>query len=169
MENQPKNNKPNKYLIIFLCLMLTLVCVLAAAIYIMFIAPEKNTGTEETLQISASTPAPTQTQQGTLAPIVTIPVITVEPTSTPGATATLSIEEDIVWVNLSHLIIRKEPDFDYDKIGNIPYGTKIMGEIDGLWMYTSYGGVSGYVYVGKMKDTGRACVVYSESDLEPLD
>ncbi|MBN2880000.1 MAG: SH3 domain-containing protein [Clostridia bacterium] len=81
----------------------------------------------------------------------------------------MTFDEDAVWINLSHLVIRPQPDFETEKIGNIPYGTKVMGEIDGNWMFTSYNGVEGYIYIGKMKSNDRPCVVYSASDLQPLD
>ena len=166
MENEPKKNKVNKLLIIILCLLLIVVCVLAAYLIITM-----NSSTDKTAEIQVQA---TETTSSTPVPeISTVPVVTVPPTAEPTPTLTPTevpiIEEDTVWINLSHLIMRAQPDFSYDKIANIPYGTKVMGEIDGLWMLTSYNGVEGYIYVGKMKDTDRPCVVYSESDLQPLD
>ncbi len=170
MGNEQKTGKPNKYIMLTLIILLALVCVVAIVVIIsMTTTADKTTETQAAAPTLVNTPSPEVTEEYTLIPIVTVPIVTAEPTPTEFATAVITFEEDTVWINLSHLVIRPQPDFSYDKIGNIPYGTKVMGEIDGLWMYTSYDGVQGYIYVGKIKDTDRPCVVYSPSDLQPLE
>jgi len=166
MENENQGSKRNLYIILIMCILLAIVCVLA-----IIILKTMNVGQPEPTQMAADTPTPTPqvTENYTQAPIVTVPVGTPAPESTPFAAVTMTFDEDAVWINLSHLVIRPQPDFETEKIGNIPYGTKVMGEIDGNWMYTSYNGVEGYIYIGKMKSNDRPCVVYSASDLQPLD
>ena len=72
-----------------------------------------------------------------------------------------------VWINVDTLRMRAEPGTDSAIVGGIPYGESVEGSLDGDWMHTTYSGVTGYIYLGKLS-SGRTCVVYSSSDLVPL-
>jgi len=73
-------------------------------------------------------------------------------------------------INVRYLEIWSEPDLSSEVVGEIPYGYYIPGSIwgDSQWMLVSFDGVLGYICLGEM-DSGRAGVVYSEEDLEPLE
>ena len=166
MGNDTKSKEAKKYIFLMMCLLFVIVCILIIIAIIILRPPAdavddtQATATQE----PESTPIPT---------IILVPEVTdtetVEVSIIPEISPTIEIELDVVWINLSYLIIRGYPDFSYDKIGHIPYGERVTGTIDGLWMFVSYDGVEGYIYVGKVHDTDRPCVVYSESDLQPLD
>ena len=72
-----------------------------------------------------------------------------------------------VWINVDSLNIRTQPNTDSTVIGNIPYGDSVQGTYTGDWMYTTYNGVKGYIYLGKSA-SGRSCVVYNSDALVEL-
>ncbi len=166
MEDEPKVNKSNKLILLILCALLLLVCIIIVILIIAMKAPAEQideTYTPE-LPTAVNTPIPSISAESA---VITVSA-TAEPSPSPDVTSTPAIEQDVVWINLDYLIIRAYPDFSYEKIGHIPYGKKVTGEIDGLWMHMEYDGVTGYIYVGKLQSTGRPCVVYSEAELQPL-
>lgn len=167
MNTQPNN--VSKYIIVIIALLLVIVLVLIAVI--LYNQMGNNSSQSTGTQISI-TQAPTFSPVPTLepAPVVTVPV-TATPTPTPEFTFTPAPtdEGDVVWVNLDYLNIRSAPDFSLERITSIPYGTRVTGEIDGLWMYTSWNGVEGYIYCGEVKDTDKPCVVYDPADLWPQE
>lgn len=118
------------------------------------------------------TVAPAATPEPTPAPAVTVPPTDatpeVEGTPTPYITAAPVYNSDTVWINVDALVIHTQASFESDVVGKIPYGQSVQGDVSGKWMNTSYDGISGYIYLGKT-GAGRACVVYSESALQPLE
>jgi len=145
-----------------------LLVIVLALIAVIIYNQMQPTSTEPAATQMSVTDAPTFTPVPTIepAPVVTVPV-TAEPTASPEITEIPIVEGDVVWVNLSYLNIRAEPDFSYDRIISIPYGTRVTGTIDGNWMLTTYNGVEGYIYVGEVKDSDQPCVVHSQGDLWP--
>ncbi|MBN2878387.1 MAG: hypothetical protein JXN65_02045 [Clostridia bacterium] len=91
-----------------------------------------------------------------------------------------------VWINLETLALRDEPDLYSGVLGAVPYGEEITGELTGRWqdaqnnpdalawevcdkwLHITYQGIDGYLFMGNTL-SGRACVVYSQADLEPLE
>jgi len=165
MDNEPKRNNFSKYIIIIIAVLLAIVLALIAVIIYNRMQPGNSEPAETQMSV---TDAPTFSPVPTIepVPVVTVPV-TVEPTPSPEITPIVIDEGDVVWVNLSYLNVREYPDFAYDRIISIPYGTRVTGTIDGLWMLTSYNGTEGYIYVGEVKDSDKPCVVHSQGDLWP--
>ena len=129
--------------------------------------------TMEPTPTTSPVPTPTPPPEVTPAPQVTVPPATPTPdaaaaTPTPYITAAPNYTTDTVWINVDALNIRTQANFDSDTVGKIPYGQSVVGDVNGKWMNTSYDGVSGWIYLGKTS-AGRACVVYSEGALQPLD
>ena len=131
-----------------------------------------------TIPTSEVTAVPTPTVEATYTPepVVTVPPVTAEPTpdveatSTPYITAPpITTKTKTVWINVDALKIHPIADWDSETIGKIPYGTAVSGEVSGNYMYTSYDGVTGYIYLKTSASSGRDLVVYSESALVPLD
>lgn len=167
MNTQPNNS--NKLIIVIIAVLLVVVLVLIAIILYNQMGDNTSVGNQTETQI-AEVETPTFTPIVTLEPV---PVVTVPaentPTPTPEVTFTpVPIDEgDVVWVNLSYLNIRSAPDFSLERITSIPYGTRVTGEIDGMWMFTSWNGTEGYIYIGEVKDSDQPCVVYDPADLWP--
>lgn len=106
--------------------------------------------------------------------VVTVPPVEESPTVDPNAaTATAYVTApppttgSTVWINVDALMIHSQANFTSTTVGKIPYSTMITGDVSGKWMYVSFEGAQGYIYLGKTSD-GRALVVYSESALEVL-
>lgn len=129
-----------------------------------------------------TTNTPDVTNIPTLAPVIdetpevviTVPPVTEAPTTeadateTPYITAPPVYNSGTVWINVDALLIHTQANFTSDTVGKIPYGQSVSGDISGKWMNTTHDGASGYIYLGKTS-AGRACVVYSESSLAPLE
>lgn len=170
MDTRPKKNNVNKLIIMIIAVLLVIVLVLIAVIvYNQMLGGSSGSNQPDGAQMAATevvtfTPVPTIEP----APVVTVPVVDT-PTPTPEVTFTpIAIDEgDVVWVNLSYLNIRAQPDFSYDRITSIPYGTRVTGEIEGMWMFTSWNGTEGYIYIGEVKNSDKPCVVHNPGDLWP--
>lgn len=183
MKNEQEYNRIYKLLKLIAVALVLVISVLVLIIVIIEQPTQDNAALEQEtsaqileVQTTTFTPVPIIEQPATVEPIIT-EVVTAEPTAvptlTPMPTAYITPEplygQDTMWINVSYLVMRDRAGFENEIIGHIPYGTKVTGEVDEPWMYTSYNGMSGYIYVGNMDGNNRACAVYSESELVPLD
>ena len=163
--------------IIIAVLGILILIVVGIFIYLQF---KDDTPTNIEVPTMAPTQVPTEipTAEPTLEPtpevVVTVPPVEESPTVDPNAaTATVYItappivQGSTVWINVDALLIHSQANFTSATVGKIPYSTMISGDVSGKWMYVSFEGAQGYIYLGKTSD-GRACVVYSESSLEVL-
>jgi len=150
------------------------------------VTPEP-TITEEAVTSAPVTPEPVTEEPVTPEPATEEPV-TPEPTITDGPTEQPQPSEGTVtvWINLETLALRDEPDLYSGVLGAVPYGEEITGELEGRWqdaqnnpdalawevcdkwLHVTYQGIDGYLFMGNTL-SGRACVVYNESGLEPLE
>ena len=174
MENEPNKSNSNTPLIIILCVLLVAVIALIGIIMINMLNENQAPATETQLATAIGTektPIPSiEVQPTPTVQVITI-LVTEEPIASPSPSPSPTViplsNEDVMWINISYLNVRPEPDFSYDRIISIPYGTRVTGEIDGLWMYTTYNDVSGYIYVGEVKNSDRPCAVPTEAELWP--
>lgn len=190
MSTNPKKKKNGIYIILAVIVLI----LLGLAIFLIYPWEDKQATVSEATATQIDTIAPpTQAAKATATPEVTLEATqTAQPTATPATTTMFIVEDVSVWVNVKSLTIRSEPDFAGDALGQIPYGQMISGKVCDVWkeaiyeqykqgidvsaedaatcdkwLYISFDGIEGYIFCGKMR-SGRNCVVYSESVLEPL-
>jgi len=130
---------------------------------VIFLFACKSSDDEQALQSTA-------TAQPTVSIYSATPEITPEAEVTPADYITIFGYDPLVtfWVNASTLTIRENPDSESEALGEVPYGEEVSGHTYGKWLNITYNGITGYIYLGETSE-GRACVVYSKYDLEPLE